>query len=137
MRQVWHPWHQWECYHAGMFDGATELSPEEGKQRYAEFLRDIPRFEAAMAKVLELWPKSCEHFLSNPSMNRVAWLGQAAMCMDSGLSRRFRAGFSMMEDHECRAANRAAEAVLKKWITEHEGKNTAARRPMEAPRLFA
>ena len=80
MKQVFHPWTEWECYGAGMFDGETDLSPEEAKIAYAVFLRDIPRFQAAMDRVVREWPKSCEHFLTNENTNRVAWLGQASMC---------------------------------------------------------
>lgn len=34
-----------------------------------------------MKKVLVLWPNSCEHNLTNMSMNRVAWIGQSACCL--------------------------------------------------------
>ena len=32
--------------------------------------------------VIVEWVNSCEHYLSNFAMNRIAWVGQAAMCYD-------------------------------------------------------
>lgn len=112
----WIPWTEWECYAAGMFDGGPVLKPEDGRARYAEFLSDIPRFRLAMKRVSEQWPKSCEHFLTKAHTNRVAWLGQAAMCIDSGLSRAYRAGFKDMPNESQKAANAAAERFLNEWL---------------------
>lgn len=134
MKQVFHPWTEWECYHAGMYDGKTALSMDEAKASYAAFLRDIPRFNAAMERVVNEWPKSCEHFLTNMNINRIAWLGQAAMCIDTGVSRKHRAGFMLMSQDECRAANKAAEDVLTKWTNARQDRQVHQR--VEAPGLF-
>jgi len=135
MKQVFHPWTEWECYRAGMYDGKTALSSDEAKKAYAAFLRDIPRFIAAMHRVVKEWPVSCEHFLTNPNINRVAWLGQASMCIETGVSRKHRSGFMLMSQDECRAANKAAQEVLNEWIDARE--NRKLHKPVEAPRLFA
>ena len=115
MNQVWHPWTDWECYRAGMFDGEVSVDPGTARAMYANFLRDIPRFEAAMQRVLLEWPISCEHFLTNVSMNRIAWLGQAAMCMETGIPRTFRGGFNEMNLPDRRAANAAAQRTLDQY----------------------
>lgn len=112
----WIPWTEWECYAAGMFDGGPALKPDEGRALYAEFLRDIPRFRRSMGRVAAQWPRSCEHFLTKQHMNRIAWLGQAAMCIETGLSRVYRAGFKDMSADEQRAANAAAEGFLNEWL---------------------
>lgn len=136
MKQIWYPWTEWECYAAGMYDGETAMSPDEAKAAYANFLRDIPRFQRAMKRVMKEWPKSCEHFLTNPNINRLAWLGQAAMCIETGVSRKHRAGFMLMTSEECGAANAAAQITLNEWVNEHEGKNRAILERMAQARLF-
>lgn len=123
MRQIWHPWTAWECYPAGMYDGPCKLSPEDAMQAYANFLRDLPRFKAAMERVMNEWPISCEHFLTNPNINRVAWLGQASMCIETGVSRKYRGGFNTMEPDERDAANQAAQQALDQWTEGHEAKD--------------
>lgn len=69
-----HPWWDWECYKAGFFSTTTPqgLDEEASKIEYKNFLRDLPRFRRAMELVARDWPKSCEQFLLNPSMNRIA-----------------------------------------------------------------
>lgn len=120
MKRIWHPWNSWECYWAGMFDGKTGLSPDEAKLEYAEFLRDTRRFRRALKQVLRQWPVSCEHFLSNESINRVAWLGQASMCIATGVNYTHRAGFKLLTEHEQRRANAIAEEALFVWLANAE-----------------
>lgn len=133
---IWHPWTKWECYEAGMFDGKVELSPDECRQEYAKFLRDIPRFEAALVRVLSEWPISCEHFLSNRNFNRIAWLGQAAMCIETGIPCVYRAGFSLLTPDEQHAANMKAKQFLDRWRRQHAEQDHGVCQEVEASRLF-
>lgn len=137
MKQVWHPWTEWECYRAGMFDGEVNMDAETAKAAYADFLRDIPRFNAAMSRVVKEWPVSCEHFLSNPNTNRIAWLGQAAMCIETGVPCVYRGGFNTMDIEERTAANAAADVVLQRWIKQHAQKNSQVHSDVESAGLFA
>jgi len=100
-----------------MYDGETSLSADEARTAYAGFLRDTPRFKASLRRVVDEWPKSCEHFLTNEKMNRVAWLGQAAMAMDTGVSRKHRAGFMLLNQEERATANATAQEALDDWTT--------------------
>lgn len=117
MKRIFHHCDVWECVRAGMYSPADHLDHDTAIRQYAEFLRDIQRFEAALQRVLTEWPISCEQFLSNDSINRVAWLGQAAMCIETGVPRLFRAGFKLLTDDEQRRANIAALKALFQWQT--------------------
>jgi len=117
MKRLYHPWHKWECFKAGFYDTTCALSTDDAKRAYAEFLADIPRFNAAMQRVLEEWPISCEHFLTNQDINRIAWLGQASMCIETGVPSRFRGGFKLLSSDQQREANAAAAGALKQWLT--------------------
>lgn len=124
MKRVYHPWHKWECYKAGFFESAppSPMTSDEALTAYCVFLRDTPRFEVALARVLNEWPISCEHWLSNDGMNRIAWLGQASMCIATGVPSCFRGGFQLLTDDEREIANRTAEKWLNKWLADrHEG----------------
>jgi len=119
MIRVYHTWDKWECYPAGFYENKPRdrsLTDDQCRDMYAEFLRDIPAFEAAMAGVLRDWPNSTEHYLSNESMNRIAWLGQSAMCYARGVPAAFRGGFNRLTDDEQQAANLAALGALNKWL---------------------
>lgn len=114
----------WECYWAGFFEtrAPNNMPAEDAKYYYSIFLSDIMWFESAMRRVGIEWPNSCEHFLSNAGMNRIAWLGQAAMCIATGVPSTFRGGFKLLSHGAQWAANRAAEKYLTEWLNARENK---------------
>lgn len=117
-----HPWWEWECYRAGFYETSPPIgmSRDRAKKEYAEFLRDLPRFEAALSRVLNEWPTSCEQFLGNANINRIAWLGQAAMCIDCGVPSFYKSGFQALTSEEKQAANALAKRYLDKWLEANE-----------------
>jgi hypothetical protein len=119
MKRIWHPWTDWECYRAGFFAtlAPPPLDAEQALLSYTEFLRDTSRFERALGRVITAWPTSCEHWLSHEGMNRIAWLGQAAMCIATGVPAVFRGGFKRLSVPEQRLANSTARVVLNGWLT--------------------
>jgi len=92
------------------------LSADEARRQYAVFLRDIPRFTAALARVLDEWPISCEQFLTNEQSNRIAWLGQASMCIATRVPSVFRAGFMLLSNGDRVHANATALEWLHIWL---------------------
>lgn len=119
MNRIYHTWDKWECYPAGLYEirpPSKELSTTACKQAYAEFLADIPRFTAAMESVLREWPNSCEHYLSNERMNRIAWLGQSSMCHETGIASVFCGGYFLLTEEQRKAADEAALVILNHWL---------------------
>lgn len=126
--RVHHTWDKWEAFEAGFFDSTPRtrtLTANRCKAMYADFLRDLPRFRQAMEGVLREWPNSVEHNLTNDRMNRIAWLGQAAMCWDSGIPSVFCNGFSLMTAAEQNAANQTALEYLNVFLAS-TGREVAA-----------
>lgn len=115
--RIFHTYEKWECYQAGFYattkDGMTKAQCEEA---YRDFLSDIPRFADALEHVITEWKHSCEHYLTNSSMNRIAWLGQAAMCYATGVPAAFRSGFLLLTDEQQKAANECALEYLNRWL---------------------
>jgi hypothetical protein len=121
VKRIYHTWDEWECYPAGFYEEhpPKPMKAREATWRYAIFLRDIPAFEAALERVLSEWKNSCEHYLSNVNMNRIAWLGQASACIALGLPSCFRAGFNLLTVEEQNQANATALKFLNRWLVEH------------------
>jgi hypothetical protein len=92
------------------------MSMEEGEEEYRRFLSDLPRFEQALVGVIGQWKHSCEHYLSNVNMNRIAWLGQAAVCFAMGIPSCCRGGYHRMTDEQQQAADGMALKYLNKWL---------------------
>ncbi len=118
MDRIYHTWEKWECYPAGFYeerapDGMTQ---EEGEEKYREFLSDLPAFEAALIGVTTEWKHSCEHYLSNENMNRIAWLGQAAMAYAHGIPSGCRGGYNRLTKEQQDAANALALKYLNLWM---------------------
>lgn len=137
MRQVWYPFTSWECIAAGMYESMPPegLSAEECRARYKDFLSDLRGFRCAMERVAREWPISCEHFLTNPNINRIAWLGQSAMCITTGVPAIFRGGFMLLNDRAKYLANLEAQRFLYEWIERYESENQRIRGDLEGARL--
>ena len=135
MKRRYHHVETWECL--GMYQAGNEPSDHEATlQQYAAFLRDDIRFRRSLDRVLAEWPISCEQFLLNESINRIAWLGQAAMCMDTGIPRKYRAGFMRLSDRERRCANATAHEYLTRWLRRYATENSAISEDVAQAGLF-
>lgn len=122
LKRIYHTWDKWECYPAGFYEGQKEgMEDEQCKESYRDFLSDLPRLGRAIVRVMSEWKNSCEHYLTNESMNRVAWLGQASACIDMGMPSRYRSGYFLLTDEQQKAADALALEHLNKWIVEHGG----------------
>jgi len=119
MTRIYHTWDKWECYPAGFYDNKARdrtLTDDQCRQIYADFLRDSFLFECVLSIIVNSWVNSCEHYLSNENMNRIAWLGQASACHHLGIPSKYRAGFYLLTEDEQLIANNTALAALNMWL---------------------
>jgi hypothetical protein len=118
MDRIYHTWDKWECYPAGFYEDHPPkgIDKDDCENLYRDFLADIERFESALTRVIAEWTNSCEHYLTNQNMNRIAWLGQAAMCIDTGIPSRFRGGYNLLTDEQKLAADQKAFEYLNRWV---------------------
>lgn len=123
MKRIYHPYWDWECYKAGFFNTTSDLEKEEAQKKYCEFLGDLDRFEKALQRVISEWTISCEQFLSNDSMNRIAWLGQASMCIETGIPSIYRGGFRLLSEEKQKQADEMALKYLNIFLNKYEEKN--------------
>ena len=115
--RVFHSFDKWECYKAGFYKTSMPgMTKDECEEDYARFLANIPRFSDALERVITEWTHSCEHYLTNVSMNRIAWLGQAAACYDMGVPSMYRGGFFRLSEVQQKEANECALVYLNKWL---------------------
>jgi hypothetical protein len=120
MKRIYHTWEKWECYPAGFYDNRPSdktKTPDECQEIYRSLLSDLDRFEEALKRVLSEWPNSCEHYLSNENMNRIAWLGQSSLCISEGIPAIYRGGFNMLTEDQQLAANLMALKYLNVWLS--------------------
>lgn len=118
MKRIFHTWDKWECFPAGFYDSRPkeDFTDSQCEEAYRALLQDTQQFEAALARIISEWPNSCEHYLSNESMNRIAWLGQASLCIARGIPACHRGGFNLLSESEQEAANQSALKYLNRWL---------------------
>lgn len=115
--RIYHTWERWECFKAGVYAERCEgMTTEEGEEKYREFLTDLDRFRAALECVTTQWKYSCEHYLTNERMNRIAWLGQASVAQALGIPSLCRGGYHRLTDEQKKAADALALEYLNRWL---------------------
>ena len=121
--RIFHTYEKWECV-AYEFYGTChpDLSSDECKNKYAEFLSDTQLFGDTLEKVISEWKHSCEHYLTNKSMNRIAWLGQAALARCHKVPSKFCSGFNLLTNDQQNAANEVALKYLNIWLVKNDMK---------------
>lgn len=120
MKRIYHTWDKWECFPAGFYDEKMASRPEASKEQlekeYAAFLSDTPTFWCALKRVVTEWKNSCEHYLTNQNMNRIAWLGQASACIHLGIPSAYRGGFNLLTSEQQKTADTVAFHALNLWL---------------------
>lgn len=118
--RVFHTFDKWECYKAGFYSTTKEgMTQEDCESEYYKLLTDEKLFRETLEKVITEWKFSCEHYLTNKSMNRIAWLGQAALCYKKGIPAVFRGGFNLLSEDEQAKANSIALEYLNRWMAKN------------------
>jgi len=119
--RIFHTYDKWECHKAGFFATKHEtLKAEKCKEEYAKFLSDSPAFSKALTHIIANWKYSCEHYLTNPAMNRIAWLGQASACYALQIPSKFCSGFNLLTDDQKDIANNLALDALNEWLLKND-----------------
>ncbi len=79
-------------------------------------MNDTESFFDGMMMVTYEWKNSCLVNLSNKSMNRVAWIGQASMAIKHQIPEEItRIAWSMLSEQKQFEANKMAEIAIKSW----------------------
>ncbi len=115
--RIFHTFEKWECHKAGFYASKKEgMTAEQSEVAYRDFLSNDDKFKEGLRGVLDNWKHSCEHYLTNKSMNRIAWLGQSAMCFATGIPSKYCAGFNLLTPDEQNRANEIALEYLNEWL---------------------
>lgn len=118
--RIFHTFDKWECVGYNFYGTKKDgMKKEECEAMYATFLRDLNAFEKALVSVTSEWKHSCEHYLTNKAMNRIAWLGQASIAYTHQIPSKFCGGFNLLSNEEQNLANEMALKYLNKWLVKN------------------
>lgn len=115
--RVFHTFDKWECHAAGFYKSTCSgKAKPECESEFAAFLADSKRFKEALLRLPNEWKHSCDHYLTNKAMNRIAWIGQAAVCLATGIPSVFCGGFNLLTDDQREEADDIAFQFLNDWL---------------------
>jgi hypothetical protein len=118
--RIFHTFDKWECHKAGFYASKKDgMTAEQCEKAYAGFLSNDILFKDGLNGVINEWVNSCEHYLTNKAMNRIAWLGQSAMCYSTGIPSKFCSGFNLLTIEQQNRANEIALEYLNKWMLKY------------------
>lgn len=118
--RIYHTFDKWECLAYNFYGSSADgLSKDDAEEKYRELLSDVNRFSKILEKIITEWKHSCEHYLTNEKMNRIAWLGQAALAYDLKIPSVFCAGYNRLTEEEKILADHTALEYLNKWLVKN------------------
>jgi hypothetical protein len=117
LSRIFHTYDKWECYKAGFYESSlNDKSHKECEALFKSVLSDSNVFAEILEKLIVDWKYSCEHYLTNKAMNRIAWLGQAAVCYATGVPSRYSSAWFDISEEKRNEANQTALIYLNKWL---------------------
>lgn len=117
MVRIYHPWHKWEDYRAGFYDNCTGETKQQKEFLVVEMFSNQKETTRCMFWIVNNWKYSCEHNLTNSSMNKIAYIGQAACCYYGNIPSTITMSmWSKLPKNVQESANSIAEKALNHWI---------------------
>jgi hypothetical protein len=115
--RIYHPYWRWEDFKAGFYNNCS------GEEKKILINKGIEMFNSEkltlenMYRVINEWKYSCEHNFTNPSLNKIAYIGQGACCLYANIPSTVTMEiWNMLEKNVQDRANSNAEKVLNHWI---------------------
>ena len=131
IKQVFVPYYEWEDWINGMWEKGDEARLQDA----IDFTGDWQRYGAAMGEVIEAWPKTMLNSLTNPSINRRAFLGHCAVCYKLGIQESItRLAWALLTNQQRYDADSIAEKHIRHY--ELERKNTGLHKGVGKQMLF-
>jgi hypothetical protein len=81
LKRIYHPYSLWEDYKYGFYNNCTGAEKLKKIDKVIEMFNDKDATFRYMNMVVDEWKYSCEHNLTNNSINKIAYIGQGACCL--------------------------------------------------------
>ena len=117
MKRIYHDYRRWEDFKCGMWRRPSVDEYDSLLKTAIDFTGDHIKYGQAMMKVIKKWKYSCEHNLTDMSINRKAWIGHSACCLELSLPESVvRHAWGLLTDEQRRLANLQAESAIKEYF---------------------
>ncbi len=115
-KRIYHHYEMWEDYKFGFYNNCSGFEKETKTKSVINLFNCKTTTEKYMRRVINEWKYSCEHNLTNPSMNKIAYLGQSACCLYDNIPNTVTMiAWSLLTDEVRERSNKIAIKLLKEW----------------------
>jgi hypothetical protein len=115
--RIYHHYEMWEDWKNGFYNNCSGEERIIKKQSVLKMFNSEKLTLENMYRVINEWKFSCEHNLTNNSLNKIAYIGQAACCIyDKVPCDVTMECWSELTNEVQERANKNALEVLNKWI---------------------
>ena len=116
MNRIYHPHNKWEEVKYNMYGNTEPKKKDILVNKVIWFFRQTPLIRKYMFFVVDNFKCSCEHNFTNPNMNRIAWLGQAAVSVWGNIPEDItRIAWNFLTEEEQTVANNIAKENIDRW----------------------
>jgi hypothetical protein len=124
MKQIYHNYTKWEDFKNGMWLKVEVEKENEMLQKAITFTGDHEMYGKAMLRVIKEWPITCEHHLTDNAINKKAFIGHCAVCLELGIPEYIvRMAWHYLTKEQQDLANNAADKAISKWLLIHNKAN--------------
>lgn len=109
IEQIYIPYWEWEDFINGMWSKGDETRLQEA----IEFTGNHVKYGAAMKEVIIAWPRTMLNSLTNPSINKRAFLGHCAVMFKLGIQESItRMAWKQLTDQQRYDADKVAQNTI-------------------------
>lgn len=121
MKQIYHRYDLWEDHKHGFYNNCSGETKKEYSKKIIEMFSNPELTEKYMMRVINEWKYSLEHNLTNPSINKIAYIGQCACCLYCGApSTVTMETWRKVDVNNRNKADEIAEKCIKKWKSQNK-----------------
>ena len=114
--RVYHHYLKWEDYQNGMWGSKYGNERNLLLRKAIKFTGNAKLYGEYMMRVIKEWPITCEHNLSNRSINRQAFIGHCACCLAIGCPEDItRLAWHYLTQEQQDEANAMADEAILTW----------------------
>lgn len=120
IKQVYYAWHLWEDYRYGFYDNISGKNKIQMIQDVIYFFNNEKLIHQYMNRVIKEWKYSCEHNFTNPSINKIAYLGQASLSLFKKIPATITMeSWSKLQSEKQEIADKIADYYINEWFKKY------------------
>lgn len=116
IKRIYHNHRLWEEVEYNMYGNYNNKNKEMLIQKVINFFNTESLVIEYMERVIEQFKFSCEHNLTNPNMNKIAFIGQCSLALYGKIAREITMiAWNYLTPEIQERANKIAEKQIKRW----------------------